>query len=121
MSNWKKKEEVLSHVGGKVCIYGASTTGKSTVAGTFPRINLLDSEDGQTFYIEENENILNVMRTVSASETQEALNELNDEEFLSGFDSVVIDSGTKLYENMQAAAYEIVEERAAIQKRKGKR
>ena len=120
MSKWQKKEEVLSHIGGKVLIFGNSFTGKSTVAGTFPRINLLDSEDGQTYYIAENENILNVMRTVSASETQEALNELNDEEFISEFDSVVIDSGTKLYENMQAAAYEVVEDRAAIQKRKGK-
>jgi len=120
MSNWKKKEEVLTHVGGKVCIFGLTGTGKSVMAGTFPRINMIDSEDGQTYYIENNKNILNVMRTVSASETQEALDELNDEDFLSQFDSVVIDSGTKLYENMQASAYEIVEDRAKIQKRKGK-
>lgn len=120
MSKWQKKEEVLSHIGGKVLIFGDSWTGKSTIAGTFPRINVIDSEDGQTYYLADNDNILKVLQTISASETQEALDELNNEEFLSDFDSVVIDSGTKLYENMQTAAYEIVEERAASQIRKGK-
>lgn len=118
MSKWIKKEERLSYVGGKVLIYGATSSGKSTFAGTFPRINLVDAEDGQTFYLLENENILNILSTTSASEVQEALDELNDEEALSTYDTVVIDSGTKLYENMQAAAYEIVESRAAKQKAK---
>lgn len=117
---FQNKEEVLSHVGGKVLVYGLTGTGKSTFAGSFPRINLVDSEDGQTFYIKDNPNILRVLRTVSASEVQETLDELNEESVLKGFDSVVVDSGTKLYENMQSAAYEIVEKRAKSQLRKGK-
>ena len=120
MSKWMKKEERLGHVGGKVCVYGTNTTGKSTFAGTFPRINLVDAEDGQTFYLAENENILNVLPTTSASEVQEALEELNDEDILGDYDTIVIDSGTKMYENMQAAAYEIVEGRAKKQKMSGK-
>ena len=116
MSKWIKKEERLNFVGGKVCIYGEQGSGKSTFAGTFPRINLVDAEDGQTYYLLENDNILNVLPTTSASEVQEALDELNDEDALKTYDTVVIDSGTKLYENMQAAAYEIVESRAAKQK-----
>ena len=119
MSSWIKKEEKLSYVGGKVCIFGLQGTGKSTFAGTFPRINLVDAEDGQTYYLEENENIINVLPTSSASEVQEALEELNDEDVLKEFDSIIIDSGTKLYENMQSAAYEIVEKRAKKQRQKG--
>lgn len=120
MSKWIKKEERLSFTGGKVCVFGAQGVGKSTFAGTFPRINLVDTEDGQTYYLLENDNILNVLPTTSAAEVQEALDELNDEKVLENYDTVVIDSGTKLYENMQAAAFEIVENRAKRQKMSGK-
>lgn len=120
MSKWIKKEERLGFVGGKVCIFGTQGTGKSTFAGTFPRINLVDAEDGQTYYLQDNENILNVLPTTSASEVQEALEELGDEDMLTEYDTIVIDSGTKLYENMQSAAYEIVENRAKKQKMGGK-
>lgn len=120
MSKWIKKEERLSFTGGKVCVFGGQGTGKSTFAGTFPRINLVDAEDGQTYYLLENDNILNVLPTTSAAEVQEALDELNDEDVLETYDTVVIDSGTKLYENMQSAAYEIVENRAKKQKLKGR-
>jgi len=115
-----KKEEVLAYVGGKVLVFGATSSGKSTTAGTFPKINLVDSEDGNTYYLEDNPNILNVMRTTSASEVQETFDELDDEELLAEFDTIVIDSGTKLYENMQSAAYEVVEKRSRKQVRKGK-
>lgn len=118
MSLWQKKEDRLGFVGGKVCAYGEQGSGKSTFAGTFPRINLVDAEDGQTYYLEGNENILNVLPTTSASEVQEALEELSDEDALESYDTVVIDSGTKLNENMQAAAYEIVENRSKKQKMK---
>jgi len=117
---FQKKEEILAHVGGKVLAFGATGSGKSTFAGTFPNINLVDSEDGNTYYLESNPNILGIMRTTSASEVQETLDELNDEEALKEFDTIAIDSGTKLYENMQAAAYEVVEKRSRKQLRKGK-
>ena len=115
-----KKEEVLAYVGGKALIFGATSSGKSTAAGTFPNINLVDSEDGNTYYLESNPNILGIMRTTSASEVQDTLDELNDEEALKDFDTIVIDSGTKLYENMQTAAFEVVEKRMRKQLRKGK-
>lgn len=118
MSKWIKKEERLSFTGGKVCVYGHQGSGKSTFAGSFPRINLVDSEDGQTYYLEDNDNILNVLPSTSAAEVQEALEELNDEDVLELYDTVVVDSGTKLNENMQAAAYEIVESRARKKKLK---
>jgi len=117
---FQKKEEILAYVGGKVLAFGATGSGKSTFAGTFPNINLVDSEDGNTYYLESNPNIIGVMRTTSASEVQETLDELNDEEALKDFDTIAIDSGTKLYENMQAAAYEVVEKRSRKQMRKGK-
>lgn len=112
-------EEALSHVGGKVLVFGKTGTGKSTFVGTFPNINLVDTEDGQTYYIGKNKNIKGIMRTVSASEVQETLDELNDEDSLSTFDTIVIDSGTKLYENMQTAAFEVAEGRARKQRAKG--
>jgi len=116
---FQPKEEVLAYVGGKVLVFGATGSGKSTIGGTFPKINLADSEDGNTYYLEQNPNILNVLRTTSATEVQEALDELNDEESLKSFDTIMIDSGTKLYENMQASAYEIVEKRVKKQISKG--
>lgn len=116
---FQKVEEVLSHVGGKVLVFGKQGTGKSTFVGTFPNINLVDTEDGQTYYLGKNKNIKGVMRTVSEKEVQETLDELNDEETLKTFDTIVIDSGTKLYENMQFAAYEVAESRGRKQRSKG--
>ncbi len=116
---FQKVEEVLSYVGGKVLVYGKQGTGKSTFVGTFPNINLVDTEDGQTYYLGKNKNIKGVMRTISGREVQETLDELNDEEILKTFDTIVIDSGTKLYENLQAAAYEVAENRARKQRSKG--
>ena len=116
---FQKVEEVLSHVGGKVLVFGKQGTGKSTFVGTFPNVNLVDTEDGQTYYLGKNKNIKGVMRTVSEKEVQETLDELNDEETLKTFDTIVIDSGTKLYENMQSAAYEVAENRARKQRNKG--
>ena len=97
---FQKVEEVLSHVGGKVLVFGKQGTGKSTFVGTFPNINLVDTEDGQTYYLGKNKNIKGVMRTVSEKEVQETLDELNDE-------------------NMQSAAYEVAESRARKQRNKG--
>ena len=54
---FQKVEEVLSHVGGKVLVFGKQGTGKSTFVGTFPNINLVDTEDGQTYYLGKNKNI----------------------------------------------------------------
>lgn len=116
---FQKVEEVLSHVGGKVLVFGKQGTGKSTFVGTFPNINLVDTEDGQTYYLGKNKNIKGVMRTISEKEVQETLDELNDEDMLKTFDTIVIDSGTKLYENMQSAAYEVAESRARKQRNKG--
>lgn len=116
---FQKVEEVLNHVGGKVLVFGKQGTGKSTFTGTFPNINLVDTEDGQTYYLAKNKNIKGIMRTVSASEVQETLDELNDEHVIDTFDTIVIDSGTKLYENMQSAAYEVAEHRARKQRNKG--
>jgi hypothetical protein len=116
---FQPKQEIMAHVGGKVLIFGATGSGKSTIGGSFPKINLVDSEDGQTYYLENNPNILNVLRTTSATDVQEALDELNDEDVLKEFETILIDSGTKLYENMQASAYEIVEKRAKKQISKG--
>ena len=116
---FQKVEEVLSHVGGKVLVFGKQGTGKSTFVGTFPNINLVDTEDGQTYYLGKNKNIKGVMRTVSEKEVQDTLDELNDGETLNTFDTIVIDSGTKLYENMQSAAYEVAESRARKQRSKG--
>lgn len=117
--DFQNVEEILSHVGGKVLVFGKHATGKSTFVGTFPNINLVDTEDGQTYYLRKNKNIKGVMRTISEKEVQETLDGLNNEERLKTFDTIVIDSGTKLYENMQSAAYEVAESRARKQRSKG--
>lgn len=120
MAKWKKKEEKLSQVGGKVLAFGGTGSGKTTFALSFPKINIIDAEQGAEWYLEDNDNILNIMDTTSATDLQEALDDLNDEDMIGEFDTVVVDSMTKFYENLQHCAYDIVERRTKKQKDKGK-
>lgn len=109
MSLFKKAEE--TKVAGKVLSFGASGSGKSTFGLTFPKVVAVDTEDGLTHYTK-NPNLEYILTTTSASEVEEAILEV-EEELVGKVDTFVLDSETKVYENQQHGALNIVEKRAS--------
>ena len=116
---FKDVEDVIGKTGIKILIYGKAGVGKSTFVGSFPEILLIDSEDGQKFYLKENPNFLKVAKTQSVSEVGEALKMMNDEDVLSGFTTIAIDSYSKIYDNMQDTAFKFAEKREIEKKARG--
>jgi len=108
MSLFKKVEDLKA--GLKVLVYGASGTGKTSFALTFPKIVAIDSENGMSFY-RKNPNLKYILNTTSSKELEEALDEI-EEDLLDETNTLIIDSITKLYENMQHSALNIEEKRA---------
>lgn len=109
MGLFKKVEETKSGI--KVLAFGDTGTGKTTFALSFPRIAALDSELGMEFYKGKTPNLLYHLPTNSADEVEEALEEINDE-LIDEIDTFIIDSETKIYENLQHAALQVAERRA---------
>lgn len=107
---FKKVEETKSGI--KVLLFGDTGTGKTTAAISFPKCAVLDSEMGMEFY-KRNPNLLYHLPTTSADEVEEALEEINDE-LLNEIETFVIDSETKIYQNMQHSALEVAEKRARL-------
>ena len=102
----------------KVLFFGATGTGKTLGGLTFPRVASIDTEDGQVFYAKHKEHGKNLILrgvTNSVKEVEEVLAEL--EEGAEGIDTLLIDSETKLYENLQHVQLDIAEDRARKAKR----
>ncbi len=112
MSLFRKAE--ASKKGLKVLAYGDSGVGKTTFALTFPQIAAIDSETGMSHY-ENNPNLVFISNTNSAYDVEDAIVEIEDS-YLSEIKTFLIDSETKVYDNMQVSAMEVEEKRA---KRKG--
>lgn len=117
MSLFKKPEEVKS--GLKFLIYGATGTGKTWFTLSFPKIVGIDTEDGWSRYLNKpiGKNIELILTSSSASDLEEALDEIEDE--LVGTNKIktfALDSYTKIYENQQFALQSLAEKR---QRRKG--
>lgn len=108
MSLFKKVEETKTAL--KVLAFGASGSGKTTFALTFPKIVAIDSEAGMDFY-KSNKNLKYILNTTSADELEEAMVEIEDE-LIDEIGTLVIDSETKIYENQQHSALNLVEKRA---------
>lgn len=115
MSLFKKPEEVKS--GLKFLIYGATGTGKTWFALSFPEIVGIDTEDGWARYINKpiGKNIKHILTSSSATDLEDALDEI-DEELVDNIKTFVLDSYTKIYENQQFALQNLAERRA---RRKG--
>jgi hypothetical protein len=115
MSLFRKPEEVKS--GLKFLIYGATGTGKTWFALSFPEIVGIDTEDGWARYVDKpvGKNITGILTSSSASDLEEALEEI-EEELLGTFKTFALDSYTKIYENQQFALQSLAEKR---QRRKG--
>ena len=115
MSMFKKPEEVMS--GLKFLIFGATGTGKTWFALSFPEIVGVDTEDGWARYIHKpiGKNIKHILTSSSATDLEDALDEI-ETEMVGQIKTFVLDSYTKVYENQQFALQSLAEKR---QRRKG--
>lgn len=109
-SLFKKAEDTKS--GLKVLVYGQTGTGKSLFGLSFPKIAVIDSEDGLAWY-KDNENLKLILNTTSADEVEEALEEVEDE-LIDDIETFIVDSETKIYENMQLSGLSVAEKRARL-------
>lgn len=109
MGLFKEVEE--SRTGLKVLGFGTTGVGKTCFALTFPEIAAVDSEAGMGFYKKKNPNLKFLLNTTSAEEIEDALDEIEDE-LIDKIKTFVIDSETKIYENLQLSGLNIAEKRA---------
>lgn len=113
MSMFRKPEEIKS--GLKFLIYGATGTGKTTFALSSPDIVAIDTEDGMSRYLKKSKNLKYILTSSSASDLEDALEEI-ETEMTNEVKTFVLDSYTKIYENLQFAMQNVAEKRS---RRKG--
>lgn len=94
----------------KILLYGTSGVGKSYFALTFPRCAAIDTEDGMAHYTD-NPNMVLKLVTTAATEVEDAIDEITSD-YMDDVDTVIVDSETKIYENLQHSALVVVERRA---------
>lgn len=101
----------------KILVYGPTGVGKTLFALSFPRVIAVDSEDGYSWYegTDKAKNLLRVLDSQSYDDLEELLDESEDAD--GKFDTLVIDSETKIYENIQESLQAVEEQRAS---RKGR-
>lgn len=111
MGLFKKVKEVKSGV--KILVFGATGVGKTLFGLSFDngKICAIDSEDGMAFYKGKYPNLEYILNTTSSDEVEEALDEI-EEELMDEISTFILDSETKIYENMQHSALNIAEKRA---------
>lgn len=107
MALFKKVEEVKSAL--KVLVFGSTGVGKTLFALSFPDIVAIDSEAGMTHYRNKYKSLKYILESTSAVDVEEALDEIEDMDDIKTF---VLDSETKIYENMQHSALALAEKRA---------
>jgi len=99
-----------SFIGGKFMVYGQTGSGKSKFTLTFPKIGAIDTEAGLSNY-EGHPNLIFVANTSSYKEVEEAVDEI-EESLMKEIETFVVDSETKIYDNMQIVCLDVEEKRA---------
>ena len=96
----------------KILVYGDTGTGKTSFALTFPKSLILDTEDGYEWYenTEKAKNMAGIVRSQSFDDLDDLLDQLDRDS--SEYSTFVIDSETKIYENIQEALLDVEERRA---------
>ncbi len=111
-------ERAKNLLGGlKILVYGPTGVGKTVFGLSFPEIIAMDSEDGYAWYegTERAKNLLGIVDSQSFDDLANLIDELDEN--VDDFKTLIIDSETKIYENIQEALQEVEESRAI---RKGK-
>ena len=107
MALFKKVEETKTAL--KVLVYGGTGSGKTVFGLSFPDVVAIDSEIGMTHYKNKYKNLKYILETTSSSDVEEGLDEVIEMEDIKTF---IVDSETKIYENMQHSALNLAEKRA---------
>ncbi|MCY9056146.1 ATP-binding protein [Bacillus spizizenii] len=108
-------------IGLKVLVTGQTGSGKSVLGLSFPKVAALDSEAGLALYEGDSvygANLVAINNTMSIADMEEGIEEIEEmvEEDPNSVQTLVIDSETKFYQNLQHSALEVEEKRA---RRKG--
>lgn len=114
-----KKVSEQQKSGIKFLGYGATGTGKTLFGLSAPAIASMDTEDGQVFYMRHpvlGKNLLYREVTNSVKDVEDVLDEVEND-LIEEVKTLLIDSETKLYENLQHVQLNIAEERARKAKR----
>lgn len=114
MSLFRKPAE--NKVGAKFMIYGEKGTGKTLFALSFPNAVAIDAEMGMAFYegTEDGKNLLGVMNAQSYRQVQEAMTEVGETFEEGGYETVIVDSITKVRENLIQIVTNIDEKRTRL-------
>lgn len=114
MSKFRKPSS--KRIGLKVLGFGETGSGKSHFGLSFPKLYALDSEAGLALYEgkDAGKNIEMIMNTQDFIELEEAIEEIAEiyESDPSALETLVIDSETKFYQNLQTALMELEEKKA---------
>lgn len=114
MSKFRKPSS--KRIGLKVLGYGDTGSGKSQFGLSFPKLYALDSEAGLALYEGKpiGKNIEMIMNTQDFMELEEAIEEIEElyNEDSTALETLVIDSETKFFQNLQTALLELEEKKA---------
>lgn len=110
------RKPLARKVGLKVLVSGQPGTGKTIFALSFPKIYAIDSETGMALYEGRSfgKNLEGVLESQSFKELEKAMKEITKLSKMdsNALDTVVIDSETKFYQNIQEACMTVEENRA---------
>lgn len=115
MGMFRKPAE--KRMGVKVLLLGEKGVGKSVFSLSFPKVFAIDAEAGMVFYEEHpqfGKNLLGVANTQDFNDLSEAITEI-EQSVKADPDSVgtfVVDSETKIYENLTDASLQVEEKKA---------
>ena len=100
MSLFRKPAE--NKVGAKFALTGKAGTGKTVMALSFPKPVAIDAEMGMSFYEggEYGKNLIGVLNTQSHRDVQDAMDEISDAHEERGAETLIVDSITKIRENL---------------------
>lgn len=115
------RKPATKRIGLKVLVTGQTGSGKSVFGLSFPKIAALDSEAGLALYEGDSvygANLVAINNTMSVADMEEGIDDVADmiEDDPTSVSTMIIDSETKFYQNLQHSALEVEEKRA---RRKG--
>ncbi len=110
----KMRKPSSRKVGLKVLVSGETGSGKSVFSLSFPNVLSVDSEAGIAGYEggEIGKNLVGVINTQSHVDLEKIIKEVKRNHEKEGIKTLVIDSETKIYQNIQEACMKVEEDRA---------
>lgn len=110
------RKPASKRVGLKVLAYGLQGSGKTLFGLSFPKVLAIDSENGISLYegTEDSKNLVGVSNTQSFQDLEDTL--YDAEEYIKDFgaETILVDSESKVYQNVQETIMIVEEKRAKL-------